>query len=35
VLWHSLALALIVGLIVWIYAHVLPAVVVSVPSSLP
>ncbi len=35
VLWHSLALALIVGLIVWIYAHVLPAVVVSVPSSPP
>ena len=31
VLWHSLALALIV----WTYAHVLPAVVVSVPSSLP
>ena len=35
VLWHSLALALLVGLIVWTYAHVLPAVVVSVPSSLP
>ena len=35
VLWHSLALALIVGLIVWVYAHVLPAVVVSVPSPLP
>jgi len=35
VLWHSLALALIVGLIVWVYAHILPAVVVSVPSPLP
>jgi lactate permease len=35
VLWHGLAPALIVGLIVWIYAHVLHAVVVSVPSSLP
>jgi len=29
VLWHSLALALIVGLIVWVYAHILPAAVVS------
>jgi lactate permease len=32
---HSLALALIVGLIVWIYAHVWPALVVSVPDPLP
>ncbi len=31
VLWHSLALALIVGLIIWIYAHILPSVVVSAP----
>ena len=31
VLWHSLALALIVGLIVTIYAHILPSVVVSAP----
>jgi lactate permease len=29
VLWHSLALALIVGLIVWVYAHLLPAFVVA------
>lgn len=29
VLWHSLALALIVGLIVWTYAHLLPGIVVS------
>jgi lactate permease len=29
VLWHSLALALIVGLIVWVYAHLLPGFVVS------
>ncbi len=35
VLWHSLALALIVGLIVWVYAHILPAVIVSAPSTLP
>ena len=35
VLWHSLALALIVGLIVWVYAHILPVMVVSAPSSLP
>jgi lactate permease len=29
VFWHSIALASIVGAIVWIYAHVIPAVVVS------
>jgi lactate permease len=29
VLWHSLPLALIVGLIIWVYAHILPAMVVS------
>ena len=32
VFWHSIALALIVGAIVWIYAHVIPAVVVSSPD---
>jgi lactate permease len=31
VFWHSIALALIVGGIVWVYAHLLPGVVVSVP----
>ncbi len=30
VFWHSLALALIVGVIVWIYAHVAPGAVVMV-----
>ena len=35
VLWHSIALALIVGAIVWAYAHVLPAVVVSSPDIGP
>jgi lactate permease len=29
ILWHSVALALLVGAIVWIYAHVLPGAVVS------
>jgi lactate permease len=29
VLWHSVALAFLVGILVWIYAHVLPGVVVS------
>jgi lactate permease len=29
VFWHSIALALIVGLLVWVYAHLLPGVVVS------
>jgi lactate permease len=29
VLWHSVALALLVGLIVWLYAHVFPGVVVA------
>jgi lactate permease len=32
VLWHSVALALLVGLIVWTYAHAFPAVVVT-PSA--
>jgi lactate permease len=34
VVWHSLALALIVGLIVWVYAHLLPGAVVrpAVPA---
>jgi lactate permease len=27
VLWHSIALALLVGAVVWIYAHLLPSVV--------
>jgi lactate permease len=31
VLWHSVALALLVGVIVWIYAHVLPGAV-ALPS---
>ena len=30
-LWHSLALALIVGLIISVYAHILPDLVVSPP----
>ena len=29
VLWHSISLALLVGLLVWIYAHLLPGLVVS------
>jgi lactate permease len=29
VLWHSIALALLVGAIVWVYAHLLPGVVAS------
>ena len=29
VFWHSIALALIVGLIVWVYAHLLPAFVAT------
>jgi lactate permease len=29
VFWHSIVLALLVGTIVWVYAHVLPGVVVS------
>ncbi len=32
VFWHSIALALIVGLIVWCYAHVFPSLVVSAPA---
>jgi lactate permease len=34
VVWHSIALALIVGAIVWAYAHLLPAVVVSASSPI-
>jgi lactate permease len=33
VLWHSIALALIVGAIVWVYAHIIPAAVPSVAAS--
>jgi lactate permease len=29
VLWHSILLALLVGAIVWVYAHVLPEMVVA------
>jgi lactate permease len=32
VFWHSIALALIVGVIVWTYAHVFPDLVVAQPS---
>ena len=34
IIWHSIALALLVGAIVWVYAHVLKGVVVMpiVPS---
>jgi lactate permease len=32
ILWHSVALALLVGLIVWIYAHVVPGAVPAPPS---
>src|SRR5262249_11258394 len=34
VLWHSVALALLVGLIVWVYAHVLPWMVAA-PALAP
>jgi lactate permease len=34
VIWHSVSLALLVGAIVWIYAHVLPGVV-AVPAVTP
>ena len=34
VIWHSLALALIVGLIVWVYAHLLPGLVVTAAAKL-
>ena len=30
-LWHSVALALMVGGIVWVYAHLTPGVVVMTP----
>ncbi len=29
VFWHSIVLALIVGAIVWVYAHILPGMVVG------
>ena len=32
VLWHSIALALMVGAIVWLYAHVFPWAVATIPS---
>ncbi len=32
VIWHSIALALLVGAIVWVYAHLLPGFVVSAAS---
>jgi lactate permease len=35
VFWHSIVLALIVGAIVWTYAHVIPGVVVSSPDLGP
>jgi len=28
-LWHSIVLALLVGAIIWVYAHVLPGIVVT------
>ena len=34
VLWHSIVLALIVGAIVWVYAHVAPGLVVQAASGL-
>jgi lactate permease len=33
IFWHSIALALLVSAIVWIYAHVLPGVVVSAATT--
>jgi lactate permease len=33
IFWHSLALALLVGAIVWVYAHVLKGVVVVAGPS--
>ena len=33
VFWHSIALALLVGAIVWVYAHILPGVVALAPMS--
>ena len=35
VLWHSMILALIVGLIVWAYAHLLPGLVVNPAAAIP
>jgi lactate permease len=34
ILWHSVALALLVGVIVWIYAHVVPGAVPAPASAL-
>jgi lactate permease len=33
--WHSISLALLVGAIVWVYAHILPGLVVSSPTVVP
>jgi lactate permease len=33
VLWHSVLLALLVGCVVWLYAHVFPHLVVAAPQS--
>jgi lactate permease len=35
VFWHSLALALLVGLIVWAFAHLVPGLVVVPAATLP
>jgi lactate permease len=34
VFWHSIALALLVGVIVWVYAHILPAAVAAAATTL-
>jgi lactate permease len=34
VFWHSIALALLVGAIVWVYAHILPGLVALAPATL-
>ena len=34
IIWHSIALALIVGAIVWAYAHLFPGVVVSAAPAM-
>jgi len=33
VFWHSILLALVVGVIVWVYAHILPGVVAAVATT--
>ena len=33
VFWHSIALALLVAAIVWVYAHLLPGVVAGLSSA--